>query len=130
MKEKDIKDLLKEGMSAQDILKDVQAQIKEAQDELDKDNAKEKNLHLKRGNMVNAIMEYMEALGYKEETSEIRELIYKELAKLEKKDSFYGRMLEKVINEAKSPKSQNYSLADRKEDERALRRLFDYMWFF
>ena len=130
MKEKDIKDLLKEGMSAQDILKDIQAQIKEAQDELDKDNAKEKNLHLKRGNMVNAIMEYMEALGYKEETSEIRELIYKELAKLEKKDSFYGRMLEKVINEAKSPKSQNYSLADRKEDERALRRLFDYMWFF
>ena len=130
MKEKNIKDLLKEGMSAQDILKDVQAQIKEAQDELDKDNAKEKNLHLKRGNMVNAIMEYMEALGYKEETSEIRELIYKELAKLEKKDSFYGRMLEKVINEAKSPKSQNYSLADRKEDERALRRLFDYMWFF
>lgn len=130
MKEKNIKDLLKEGMSAQDILKDVQAQIKEAQDELDKDNAKEKNLHLKRGNMVNAIMEYMEALGYKEETSEIRELIYKELAKLEKKDSFYGRMLEKVINEAKSPKTQNYSLADRKDDERILNRLFDYIWFF
>lgn len=130
MKNKNIKDLLKEGMSAQDILNDVQAQIKEAQDELDKDNAKEKNLHLKRGNMVNAIMEYMEALGYKEETSEIRELIYKELAKLEKKDSLYGRMLEKAINEAKSPKSQNYSLADKRSEERDLKRLFDYIWFF
>lgn len=129
-----LKDMLKAGMSVEEIQADFNKQIEAAQAELAKDENNSKKMQA-RAKLIEGALEYIEAMDYldealtEEDKAELTQALYKYLAKFEENFKMYEAFIKKVLNKEKCSTTQKYSLADQpKRKKRSPYTTFD-IWF-
>lgn len=129
-----LKDMLKQGMSIEEIQADFNKQIEAAQAELAKDENNNKKMQA-RAKLIEGAIEYIEAMDYidealtEEDKAELTQALYKYLAKFEDNFKFYEGFIKKMLSEENCSTTVKYGLADQpKRKKRSPYTTFD-IWF-
>lgn len=129
-----LKDMLKQGISIEEIQADFNKQIEAAQAELAKDENNNKKMQA-RAKLIEGVIEYIEAMDYidealtEEDKAELTQALYKYLAKFEDNFKFYEGFIKKMLSKENCSTTIKCSLADQpKRKKRSPYTTFD-IWF-